>query len=164
MRIGTRGSALALKQTELFIESLQGKYPAQHCETVIIRTKGDVDTQTPLQEMGGFGAFVRELNNCLLDYEVDVSVNSLKDMPVIPQDGVIIAAVLPRVPVEDVIIPCNLDELPSGARVGTSSVRRTAMIKKIRPDLVTEDIRGNINTRLDKLRKGNYDAIILARA
>lgn len=129
-----------------------------------IKTKGDIDVSTPLEEMGGFGAFVRELNNSLIAEEIDVSVNSLKDMPVMDQDGIVMAAVLPRGPVNDVIVPCPLHELPSGSTVGTSSVRRAAMLRRHRPDLKTANIRGNVGTRLRKLEEGQYDAIVLAQA
>ncbi len=129
-----------------------------------IRTKGDVDVSTPLEDMGGFGAFVRELNNSLIGGEIDVSVNSLKDMPVLDQEGIVMAAVLPRGPVNDVLVPCRLQDLPYGSTVGTSSVRRAAMLRRHRPDVKTANIRGNVGTRLRKLDEGQYDAIILAQA
>lgn len=153
-----------MKQTEMFITALKERHPEIDVVVKEIRTKGDIDTSTPLEEMGGFGAFVRELNNSLLADEIDVSVNSLKDMPVLAQDGILMAAVLPRGPVNDVILPCPLEDLPHGATVGTSSVRRAAMVKRHRPDLKTATIRGNVGTRVRKLREGLYDAIILAQA
>lgn len=153
-----------MKQTEMFIERLNEKFPSIEPEVVVISTGGDLDLTTPLEGMGGFGAFVRELNNALLMGEVDITVNSLKDMPVLPQEGIAVPSVLPRGPVEDVIIPCPLALLPSGAKIGTSSVRRAAMIRNLRPDLVPVTIRGNVNTRVRKLEEGLYDAIILASA
>jgi len=153
-----------LRQTELFLQALQRRSPSLATETVVVSTKGDQDTETPLERLGGYGAFVRELNNALAATAIDVSVNSLKDMPVLQQGAVRIAAVLPRGPVEDVVLPCPLDELPPGAKVGSSSVRREAMLRRCRPDLEAESIRGNVTTRLRKLDEGRYDAIILARA
>ncbi len=129
-----------------------------------ISTKGDIDVSTPLEHMGGFGAFVRELNNSLISDEIDVSVNSLKDMPVLHQDGITLAAVLPRGPVNDVIVPCPLEDLPSGSTVGTSSVRRAAMLRRHRPDIKTANIRGNVGTRIRKMEEGQYDAVVLAQA
>jgi len=153
-----------MEQTQRFLRSLSGPCPGVDSETVVISTRGDEDTVTPLDGLGGYGAFVRELNNALIDSRIDVSVNSLKDMPVLHQEGVSIAAVLPRGPVHDVILPCPLEELPPAAKVGTSSVRRAAMLRRIRPDLRAESIRGNVGTRLRKLDDGLYDAIILAEA
>ncbi|NYT12058.1 MAG: hydroxymethylbilane synthase [Methanomassiliicoccales archaeon] len=165
MIIGTRGSRLALAQTELFVERFKGHFPDEEVEVRIVKTTGDKVTDRPLGSLGGYGAFVKELEQQLLEGNVDVVVNSLKDMPVDSTDGTGICAVLPRGPVEDVILPnIALDDLPPGARVGTSSVRRAAMLLNRRSDLEMVDIRGNVPTRIRKMKEGKYDAIVLARA
>jgi hydroxymethylbilane synthase len=134
-------------------------------EVVVVKTTGDEVTDRALSSLGGQGAFVKELDNQILEGKVDVAVNSLKDMPVDPTYGTELTAVLPRGPVEDVLLPdIELEELPRGARVGTSSVRRAALLLNLRPDLKVLDIRGNVPTRIRKLREGRYDAIVLARA
>jgi len=163
MIIGTRDSRLALAQTDLFV-----KLAAQHTGTEMkikkIKTAGDVDQKTDLKDLGGYGAFVRELDNALMARGIDVSVNSMKDVPVFRDPEITIGAVLPRASCEDVILPLRLDELPHGAVVGSSSVRRSVILNNIRPDLEIRGLRGNIDTRLRKLDEGGYDAIILAKA
>jgi hydroxymethylbilane synthase len=129
-----------------------------------IKTTGDVDQTSELKDIEGYGAFVRELDNALLANEIDISVNSLKDVPVFRGPEIAIGAVLPRAPGEDVILPMRIEDLPIGAVVGSSSVRRSVILKDLRPDLKIEGLRGNIDTRLRKLDAGNYDAIILAKA
>ena len=164
MMIGTRGSMLAIRQTEIFIESFQKMFPSEPYEVKEIKVSGDADQISPLHELQGFGAFVRELDDALIRGNIDVSVNSMKDMPIDPKDGVVVPAVLPRADVRDVIIPISLDELPSGSVIGTSSLRRTATIGKMRPDLDIRPLRGNIQTRIRKFAEGEYDAIVLAKA
>ncbi|MCL2033029.1 MAG: hydroxymethylbilane synthase [Methanomassiliicoccaceae archaeon] len=163
MIIGTRDSRLALAQTDIFIETAV----AHTDETMTIKkikTAGDTDQTSELKDIGGYGAFVRELDNALVAKEIDVSVNSMKDVPVFRDTEIIIGAVLPRASCEDVILPMRIDELPFGAVVGSSSVRRTVILKSMRPDLEIKGLRGNIDTRLGKLDRGEYDAIILGKA
>jgi len=165
MIIGTRGSKLAMFQTNMVVARLNGSYPELRTDVKIISTTGDKVRDKPLSALGGFGAFVKELDDRMLSGEIDASVNSLKDMPVVPTEGTKIAAVLPRGPVEDVIIsPVSFEELKQGAVVGTSSVRRKAMLLHERPDLVIKDLRGNVPTRISKLKEGKYDAVVLAKA
>jgi hydroxymethylbilane synthase len=130
----------------------------------IIKTAGDADQLSDLRDMGGYGAFVRELDNALLAREIDVSVNSMKDVPVLGRENITIGAVMKRASCEDVILPMPIADLPRGAVVGSSSVRRSAILRSIRPDLEIRGLRGNVDTRLGKLDKGEYDAIILAKA
>jgi len=163
MMIGTRDSRLALAQTDLFIE-LASPHSGAEMKIKKIKTAGDIDQRSDLKDMGGYGAFVRELDNALLAREIDVSVNSMKDVPVLRDPKITIGAVLPRASCEDVILPMRLDELPHGAVVGSSSVRRSVILNNIRPDLEIKGLRGNIDTRLRKLDEGGYDAIILAKA
>ena len=156
---------MAMAQTREFICTLATRYPGLEVEARIVKTTGDMVRDRPLSSLGGYGAFVKELDNNLLDGEVDVVVNSLKDMPVDLTPGTEISAILPRGPVEDVLLPdVDIDELPKGARVGTSSVRRKALLLNARPDLEVLDIRGNVPTRIRKLKEGEYEAIMLARA
>ena len=164
MRIGTRESELAMKQTQIFCDALSGKHPGIPLDIVPMRSSGDMDLRSSLDKLQGFGAFVRELDAALLSGSIDAAVNSMKDMPVDIPDGLCVAAVLKRADVRDVCIPCPLEKLKAGAVVGTSSIRRSAMVKEIRPDLRTEVIRGNVRTRLSKFDEGKYDAVILAKA
>ena len=165
MIIGTRGSRLAVAQTNIVMARLEELYPELGVEMKMIATTGDKVRDRPLKTLGGFGAFVKELDDRILSGEIDVSVNSLKDMPVVPTEGTRIVAVLGRGPVEDVLVSeRDLHELPTGAVVGTSSVRRRALLLNLRPDLDVHDLRGNVTTRMNRLREGKYDAIVLARA
>jgi hydroxymethylbilane synthase len=165
MIIGTRGSRLAVTQTNIVTERLNNAFPDLGTEVKIISTTGDKVRDRPLSALGGFGAFVKELDDRIISGEIDASVNSLKDMPVVPTEGTKIAAVLARGPVEDVMISSvPLGELREGAVVGTSSVRRKALLLNIRPDLEIRELRGNVTTRLSKLKEGKYEAIVLARA
>ena len=163
IRVGTRDSGLALAQTNIFIRTA-----AAHTDTVMtvktIKTAGDTDQTTDLKDMGGYGAFVRELDNALIAEEIDISVNSMKDVPVFRDERIVIGAVLPRASCEDVVLPMRLDELPLGATIGSSSVRRAMIVHALRPDLNIKGLRGNLGTRLNKLDMGEYDAIILAKA
>jgi hydroxymethylbilane synthase len=161
MIIGTRESGLALRQTDIFLRAAKGVMPNESFTVVKMKSGGDIDQSSALQ---GFGMFVRELDAALLDGSIDASVNSMKDVPILPEEGLCIPAILPRDAVEDVILPLPISELPAGATVGTSSLRRAAIVGSVRPDLNVAPLRGNIHTRLDKLDAGRYDAIILARA
>lgn len=164
MRIGTRESKLAMKQTEMFIQAMHDAGISEDFKVTGIKALGDIDLTSPLDKMNNIGAFVRELDDAIKKNEIDISVNSLKDIPIEMDDGLMIGAVMRRDAVEDVILPCRLEDLPAGAVVGTASVRRTAILKSLRPDLKTIPLRGNIHTRLSKLDSGECDAIILAKA
>ncbi|MDQ1275122.1 MAG: hydroxymethylbilane synthase [Euryarchaeota archaeon] len=166
MIIGTRGSQLALAQTENVARLLKD----QGVETSIkiIKTSGDRFTDRPLHAVsGGVGAFVRELDDVMLAGEIDIAVHSMKDMPTIRPQALPTVAVLKRDTPFDILLTYDgtpLDELPEQSIIGTSSLRRTAQIRRYRPDLITQDLRGNIDTRLRKLREGQYDGILLAKA
>ena len=164
MKIGTRESELAMKQTQIFADAFVAKHPDITLDIVPMRSFGDIDLKSSLDKLQGFGAFVRELDAALLNGSIDVAVNSMKDMPVDVPKGLCVAAVLKRADVRDVCLPYPLERLKPGAVVGTSSIRRSAMVKEIRPDLRTDVIRGNVRTRLSKLDEGRYDAVILAKA
>lgn len=164
MRIGTRESLLAMRQTEMFVSAMKERVPDIDAEVVGMTSLGDVDQVSPLDSMGSTGAFVRELDEALVEGRVDCTVNSLKDIPVTMDPRLAIGAMLPRDDPRDVVLPCSLEELPPGARVGTSSTRRTALLASLRPDLAVVPLRGNIHTRLSKLDSGECDAIVLAKA
>jgi len=165
MIIGTRGSALALAQTKMVMSGIRRIDASIDIEVREIRTMGDDVTDRPLADLGGGGAFVRELDRMVAAGQVDIAVHSMKDMPAVMAEGVQVAAVLERGPVEDVLISdAPLEDLPKGARVGSSSPRRRALLLEARPDLSIVDIRGNVPTRIRKLREGGCDAIVLARA
>lgn len=165
LRIGTRGSALARWQAEFVRAGL-----ARHgvaAEPVIIRTSGDRDRQTSLRVIGGKGVFTKELEDALLEERIDLAVHSMKDMPTVVPAGLEIAAICEREDVRDALISrggLKLDQLRSGARIGTSSLRRQAQLRHYRGDLEMVDMRGNVDTRLAKLEQGDYDAIVLAKA
>ncbi len=133
-------------------------------EIQIIKTTGDKITDVALSKVGGKGLFTKELEDALLDKRIDLAVHSLKDMPTELPEGLTLAAVPEREDARDAIVGKTLDELPKGAKVGTSSLRRAAQLKAFRPDLAIENIRGNLDTRLRKLDDGQYDAIVLAAA
>lgn len=164
MKVGTRESLLAMRQTDIFKERFGALHPEVELEIISMKALGDIDLTSPLDQMSSVGAFVRELDDAMLRGRIDASVNSLKDIPTKMQEGLTIPAVFERDAVEDVILPCPLDELPEGATVGTSSIRRQMLLKEVRPDLKITPLRGNIHTRMSKLDSGNYDAIILAKA
>lgn len=164
MKVGTRESKLAMRQTEIFCERMAQANPGVECEVIGMKALGDIDLKSPLDQMSATGAFVRELDEAIMKGEVDCSVNSLKDIPIDMDKRLRIAAMFPRDSPEDVILPCPLEDLPKGAKVGTSSVRRVEMLKEARPDLEIVPLRGNIHTRLDRLDKGDFDAIVLAKA
>lgn len=165
LRLGTRKSKLALWQANFVKEKLE----ALGCkvELVPITTTGDKILDTPLAKIGGKGLFVKEIENALLAGEIDLAVHSLKDVPMIIPEGLTLSAITEREEPYDVLISRNgnkLEELPSGAVVGTSSLRRQVQIKRRRRDLRVEILRGNVDTRLRKLKEGLYDAIVLAYA
>jgi hydroxymethylbilane synthase len=162
--IGTRGSRLALVQTEYIGNLLKKKYSVK-VDKKIIKTTGDKITDVPLAKIGGKGIFVKELDEALLRGDVDIAVHSLKDVPVDLPHGLEIASVPTREETNDALISkFFLEDLPNGAVVGTSSLRRIAMMKHFRPDVKIKDLRGNVDTRLRKLSDGQYDAIIMAKA
>jgi hydroxymethylbilane synthase len=164
LRIGTRSSPLALWQARHVQSLLAPQHPV---ELVPIETEGDRVRDRALSQIGGFGLFTKEIQNALLDGRVDVAVHSLKDLPTIPIEGLRLGAVPPRAPSGDAFIStryARFDELPQGARVATSSLRRRSQLLYRRPDLQVEDIRGNVDTRLRKLEEQGFDATILAEA
>jgi len=167
LRIGTRGSALALWQAhhvEALIKSQPGAPPV---ELVRIRTEGDVRTDVPLWQIGGRAFFTKEIDKALLGNEIDIAVHSLKDLSTVLEPGMELAAALVREDPRDAVISrsgARLMDLPRGARVGTSSLRRRAFIARARPDVQLLELRGNVPTRIERLKNGDYDAIILAAA
>jgi hydroxymethylbilane synthase len=165
LRIGTRGSALARWQAE-FVRGALARHGVA-AELVIIRTSGDRDRQSSLRVIGGKGVFTKELEDALLEERIDLAVHSMKDMPTSLPAGLEISAICPREDVRDALISrdaLKLDELPSGARIGTSSLRRQTQLRHYRGDFEMVDMRGNVDTRLAKLAQGDYDAIVLAKA
>jgi hydroxymethylbilane synthase len=172
LRLGTRGSLLARAQSQLIARDLQTRFPGLRVELTIFKTSGDRITDRPLHEFGGKGLFTKELEQALLDRQVDFVVHSFKDvpvtMPLVATADLVIAATPPREDPRDVLVSRDgyrsLGDLPSGARVGTGSLRRRCQILAARPDVAVEGLRGNIDTRLRKLRDGEYDAVVLATA
>jgi hydroxymethylbilane synthase len=165
LRIGTRGSALARWQAE-FVRGALARHGVT-AELVIIRTSGDRDRQSSLRVIGGKGVFTKELEDALLEERIDLAVHSMKDMPTSLPAGLEISAICPREDVRDALISrdaLKLDELPFGARTGTSSLRRQTQLRHYRGDFEMVDMRGNVDTRLAKLAQGDYDAIVLAKA
>lgn len=166
-KVGTRRSMLALTQTNWVIDQLKALDSDSTFETQEIVTKGDRIVEVTLSKVGGKGLFVKEIEQSLMDKETDMAVHSLKDMPSELPEGLVIGAIPKRVDPRDVLISKDgktIDELPEGAVVGTSSLRRSSQLLAYRPDLQIESIRGNIDTRLRRLREDNFDAIILAAA
>ena len=167
LKIGTRQSLLALWQSNHIAACLRKKYP--ECEVVLkkIVTKGDRILDVPLAQIGGKGLFTKEIEEDLLSGEVDLAVHSLKDMPTVLPEGLCLTAITERANVGDAFVSNEYScfaELPLGAVVGTSSLRRKAQLLAARPDLTIRDLRGNVDTRLRKLDEGLYDAVILAAA
>jgi hydroxymethylbilane synthase len=168
-RIGTRGSPLALAQARQVRDLLASALalPADRIALEVIRTSGDMIRDRPLAEAGGKGLFTKEIEEALLAGSIDVAVHSAKDMPTLLPPGLAIAAVLPREDARDVFISrkaTTLRELARGATVGTASLRRQALVKRLRPDLAMVPLRGNVETRLRKLDAGEVDATLLALA
>ncbi|WP_183422310.1 hydroxymethylbilane synthase [Luteibacter sp. Sphag1AF] len=167
LRIATRKSALALWQAEHVAALLRQAHPGLRVELVPLSTRGDEILDRSLAAIGGKGLFLKELEVAMHEGRADLAVHSLKDMPAELEPGFALSAVLPRADAADGFVSlhyANLAELPPGARVGTSSLRRQAQLKAVRPDVQTLDLRGNVNTRLAKLDAGQYDAIMLACA
>jgi hydroxymethylbilane synthase len=169
LRIASRGSELALWQSRAVQAALRAADPALEVEIDVIKTTGDIIQDVPLAKIGDKGLFTKELDTALLSGAADLAVHSLKDVPTRLPDGLVLAAVTERADPRDVLLlppggSGDLDSLPPGARVGTSSLRRRAQLQALRPDLAVLDLRGNLNTRLAKLDRGDYDAIVLAAA
>jgi len=169
LRIGSRGSPLALAQARELRERLSaacGLAP-DAVEIRVIKTTGDVIQDRPLSEVGGKGLFTKEIEQALIDNAIDLAVHSSKDMPTVLPPGLILAATLPREDVRDAFVSKkakSLTDLPTGATVGTASLRRQALVKRARPDLKVESLRGNVETRIRKLDEGVADATLLALA
>ncbi len=166
--IGTRGSTLALWQTRYVAERLGAAIPEIEIQIKTIQTRGDLVRDRALSQVGGKGLFVKEIENALASGEIDLAVHSLKDMPSEQPQGLALGAILERADPRDALVvrggTGHLDGLPQAARVGTSSLRRRAQLLAARPDLQVLDLRGNVDTRLRKLRDGQYDAVVLAVA
>jgi hydroxymethylbilane synthase len=168
LTVVTRGGALAVAQTEIITAALKKARPDIRIEIKTITTKGDRDRRTALWDLKGTGFFTSQLEDALLAGEADFAVHSFKDLPTAMRDGLVIAAVCDRQFAEDCLVSTtpleSIEQLPIGAKVGTSSLRRIVQLKRLRPDLQAAPIRGNVKTRLKKLDAGDFDAIILARA
>ena len=167
LKIATRQSPLALWQANYVKDRLQQLYPDLTIELVPMVTKGDVILDSPLAKIGGKGLFVKELENALLTKEADIAVHSMKDVPMQFPEGLGLAVICQREDPRDAFVSHSyrtFAELPQGAVVGTSSLRRQCQLKALRPDLDIRSLRGNVGTRLSKLDNGDYDAIILASA
>lgn len=164
IRIATRRSTLALWQAEHVAELIRELVEVESVTLVPVTTQGDQILDRSLQKIGGKGLFIKELEVAMQAGGADIAVHSMKDMPVELTDGFCIAAVLPRGNAADALVGRPLTDLPDGARIGSSSLRRVAQLKMLRPDLQIDPLRGNINTRLAKLGGGEYDAIVLAAA
>ncbi len=178
LKIGTRGSPLALAQAELTRAALAEARPAalalplEMTEIRVIRTTGDHILDRPLAEVGGKGLFTKEIEEALLAGEIDLAVHSMKDMPTKLPDGLVIGAMLPREDPRDALIlgpelagSCRgITELPQGARIGTASLRRMAQLNAARPDLVVGTLRGSVGTRLGRIAEGRFDGTLLALA
>jgi hydroxymethylbilane synthase len=171
LRIGTRGSPLALKQTGQVVELLKSLHLALQgpgaIEIVVIRTTGDREQSRLLSEIGGKGLFTKELDEAMLRGEIDIAIHSMKDMPTFMPEGIMLHAITERLDSRDAFISQkakNISELPEGATIGTASLRRKAQLLNLRPDLNIIPIRGNIDTRLNKIIAGEVDATLLAYA
>ncbi|GAB2572831.1 hydroxymethylbilane synthase [Dyella jejuensis] len=167
LRIATRKSALALWQAEHVAGLLRAAHPGLRVELVPLSTRGDEILDKPLASVGGKGLFLKELEVAMLEGRAELAVHSLKDVPAELEPGFTLPAMLPRADAADAFVSndhAGLATLPHGARVGTSSLRRQAQLRAMRPDLTLLDLRGNVGTRLQKLDAGHYDAIVLACA
>ncbi len=167
VRIATRRSPLALWQAEFIRDALLALQPQLTIELVLIKTQGDIILDTPLAKVGGKGLFVKELEVSMLNGEADIAVHSMKDVPVEFPEGLHLPVICQRHDPHDAFVSnhfASIDDLPQGAIVGTSSLRRECQLRHYRPDLQIVPLRGNVNTRLAKLDAGEFDAIILAKA
>lgn len=165
--IATRGSKLALWQSEHIKEVLEQAHAGLQVELKVMKTKGDIILDTPLAKIGGKGLFTKELEDAMLRGDAHIAVHSLKDVPTEFPDGLTLGVITKREDVRDALLSekyADIDALPEGAVVGTTSLRRRMQILAYRPDLKIKNLRGNVNTRLRKLKDGEYDAIILAAA
>ncbi len=168
VRIATRGSALAMAQSRLVAERLLARHPEVQAERVAVETRGDQQRHRPLWKLEGYGFFTTQVEAALLDGRADMAVHSFKDMPTQTDLRLTTAAIFERLHPEDAAVAAgevhSLDEFAPGARIGTSSPRRIAQIKALRPDLEVQPLRGNVQTRLEAVRCGEFDAVIVARA
>lgn len=167
IKIGTRASLLAITQSTMIKELIEKQHPGVTVELIRITTTGDKILDVPLAKVGGKGLFVKELEDALLDGRADLAVHSMKDVPTELPSGLHLGIVTERENPRDAFVSnkyADVLALPQGAKVGTSSLRRKSQLACLRPDLVIEDLRGNVDTRLRKLDEGQYDAIILAAA
>jgi hydroxymethylbilane synthase len=165
--VGSRGSRLALRQTELVLAELRARFPDRRFQVQEVRTTGDRRPDASLAAIGGQGVFVKELETALSARRVDLAVHSLKDVPSEVGAGLVLAAITKREDVRDAVVSrgrLRLADLPPGSRVGTGSLRRAVQVKALRPDLEVVDLRGNVDTRLRKAEEGQVDAAILAAA
>ena len=166
-RVGTRGSKLALAQTKQVIEKLKSAFPEDEFDVVIIKTTGDMDQKSQLDQIGSKGIFVKEIEEELLEEKIHLAVHSMKDMPDTTADGLIFTKAWKREDPRDVLIlreAVSVDDLPKGAVIGTGSKRRKYQLLKIRPDLNIVGIRGNVDTRIRKMQEEEMDGIVLAAA
>ena len=166
VKVGTRGSALALRQTELVLANLRPLFPELHFRVNTVRTQGDANSAAPLVGMG-LGVFVKEIEQQLLSGQLDLAVHSLKDLPTQLPDGLELGALLERQDPRDVLVNrwgCSLAQLPAGARIGTSSPRRAAQLRDCNPQVQVLPVRGNVETRLAKAQSDEYDGVVLAAA
>jgi len=167
VRIGTRGSKLALWQANWVADAIKAHHPTLTPELIIIKTRGDKITNVPLAQIGGKALFIKEIEEALLDGRIDIAVHSMKDMPAQIPDGLCIGAVPERETTADVLISRNgirLGELAPGSRVGTGSLRRSALLRHSRPDIEVAPLRGNLDTRIKKLETEDLDGIVVAAA
>jgi hydroxymethylbilane synthase len=167
IRIGTRGSRLALAQTAWVKGKLEEKFPDARIETILIKTSGDRFLEASVQAIGGKGIFTKEIEDALLRHEIDIAVHSMKDLPTDLSAGLIVAAVPHREDPRDVLVSTGakrLSDLSAGAKIGTGSLRRRAQILYYRRDLIVMPIRGNVDTRLKKLDQGECDGLVMAAA
>ncbi|CAN5671015.1 hydroxymethylbilane synthase [soil metagenome] len=169
LRLASRGSTLALWQAHHVQSLLRSLHDGLDVDIEVLHTTGDIITDVPLAMIGDKGLFTKEVDAAVLDGRADFAVHSFKDVPTKLPDGLTLAAVMEREDPRDAYLPAPgrtmlLNELPAGARIGTSSLRRRAILLNVRPDFVVEDLRGNLDTRLNRLEEGRYDGIILALA
>jgi hydroxymethylbilane synthase len=167
IRIGTRGSKLALAQTAWVKAQIEEQYPNIRIETVLIKTSGDRFSETNIRAIGGKGIFTKEIEDVLLSGEIDFAVHSMKDLPAELPAGLMVTAIPKREDPRDVLVSAHgtrLNQLSAGARIGTGSLRRSAQIMHYRQDLSVMPIRGNVDTRLNKLDRGEFDALVMAAA
>ncbi|MFV9838891.1 MAG: hydroxymethylbilane synthase [Aaplasma endosymbiont of Hyalomma asiaticum] len=167
VRIGTRGSMLAMAQATAVKSAMVARFPELSFRVLSIKTSGDIHVDVPLHDIGGKGLFIKEIEQALLDNIIDIAVHSAKDVPGFYSEDLDIPCVLPRGSVRDVFVSCkyrDLNSLPVHAKVGTSSVRRKVQLLAMRSDLEVLPIRGNIDTRMSKMQEGECDGIILAEA